>query len=182
MSTLHLAITAISSGCTAEAVRRLSLIGSALEVSLLVQSRARTRSALAQVRGELESEREAHAAVCAERDELAAANVGLTSTMDSLLQPARVGECSKIQLHTHDAAVTFARKVEAETRAGDMEPYRCDACPRNPATGERIWHIRHVRPTQRGHHWTTPASPTRVARRVTPEVIAQLKSRTGGAA
>jgi hypothetical protein len=71
--------------------------------------------------------------------------------VDRLLEPIALGrECAKVRLYNRADAVAFARLVERATRAGELEPYRCLACPRYPLTLARYWHVRHVDPELRG--------------------------------
>jgi len=73
------------------------------------------------------------------------------SAVDWLLEPTVPGQpCVKVRLYNRRDAEAFARLVERNTRAGDLEPYRCQVCPRYPLTLARYWHVRHVNHELRG--------------------------------
>lgn len=142
----------------------------------------RTRSVLAARNAELVEATDENVRLELVNDGLKSQNVALMRTFQDLVKPDRVGTCTKVQIQERTTAEAFARKVEAEAWTGPMTVYKCPICPRHPVTAEHIFHITHVDRAQQGKVWDKPLSPTAIRKRMSPQDIADLKSRTGGAA
>lgn len=119
-----------------------------------------------------------------ERAELQNQIAELQATLKVMAEPA-VGECDKVRVRTREEGDRLARHVESQCGAaeGAMEPYKCPKCPRQPLTGERFWHIRHVDFTQRGLHGAQYRRPRtgRLASRLDEGLPTQLRKMAGGA-
>lgn len=148
----------------------------------LTASLNRTRAFLAARNAELEEATEETARLENVNDGLKRQNIALMRTFEDLLQPERVGTCTKVQIQNKADAEAFALKVETETQTGAMTVYKCPICPRHPVTTERIWHVSHVERAKKGRVWEERPGPGAIRKRVSPQAIADLKSRTGGAA
>ena len=73
-----------------------------------------------------------------------------------------------------------AVRAQRDTGSGELEPYRCEVCPRQPVSNTRFWHVRHVDPTLRGRKYDPTRRPTSadsVFRRPGPEQVAELRRR-----
>jgi len=112
---------------------------------------------------------------------VAAANTdrGLRALIDVLIEPAAVEGCRKVRLPDTPAAAAFAVRLAADLGdpAGTFEPYACPLCPRQPLTGARYRHVRHVDPARRGLRsgWRRPR-PGIAATHLDPAAVARLRA------
>lgn len=141
----------------------------------------RTRAFLAARNAELDEATEENVRLETVNDGLKRQNIALMRTFEDLLQPDRVGTCTKVQIQAKADAEAFALKVATETQTGAMAVYKCPICPRHPVTGDRIFHVTHAERAKQGRTWEKPLASTSIRKRVSPQDIAALKSRGGAA-
>lgn len=177
------ALTAVGTGLAVGGVswRLLSLRYQRKTVDLQV-SVNRTRAFLAARNTELLELAEENHRLEYANDGLKRQNISVMRTFEDLLEPTRIGTCTKVQLQNKPDAEAFARKVEQDTKTGAMTVYKCPICPRHPVTGDRIFHITHVERAKQGKTWDKRQTPTSIRKRVSPEDLAALRAKTGGAA
>jgi hypothetical protein len=108
--------------------------------------------------------------------------------IDSLLlvEPSPNGDCIKTRLHTKQEGLDFAETLAERMgmKPADFGVYKCQRCPRHPATTERFWHVGNKDPqlkaaSQAGaglEHRQAHCDGRTIGQMVSPEVMARLRS------
>lgn len=108
--------------------------------------------------------------------------------IDSLLlvEPSPSGDCIKTRLHTKQEGLDFAETLAERMgmKPTDFGVYKCQRCPRHPATTERFWHVGNKDPQLKTasraeagrEYWRAHDDGRTIGQMVSPEVMARLRS------